>query len=240
MKRKAYVTGADRGLGLALTEALIGHGYKVYAGSYLPDWPELVELSRRYSAEELAIVPLDVTDTASVRQAARRIGEDTDELHVLVNNAGTARDRSGTILEEQVEDDIRNLFETNTLGPLRVTQSVLPLLLKSEAKTLVNISSIAGSVSGVTRINQYGYTMSKAALNMQSKLIHNHLKDSGLKVLVVHPGWMHSHIFGDLERMKNAPLQPADSARAIVKLIQTRTVIDETLYVDYEGSKLDW
>ncbi len=88
----------------------------------------------------------------------------TDYLHVLINNAGIARDRLGTIMDKSYFEDIRAMFETNTSGPLRVTQSVLDLLLRGEPKILVNISSLAESIGSVTRVNQYGYTMSKAAL----------------------------------------------------------------------------
>jgi NAD(P)-dependent dehydrogenase (short-subunit alcohol dehydrogenase family) len=239
MTRKVYVTGADRGLGLGLTEIFLEQGYKVYAGTFLPECEEIKELLRKYG-DHLMVVPLDVTCDESVERAAALIAADTDHLHVLVNNAGTARDKSGTIFEKQYMDDIRMMFEVNTFGPLRVTQSVLSLLLKGEPKTLVNISSLAGSVSSVTRVNQYGYTMSKAALNMQSKLIHNHLKDLGLKVLLLHPGWMRSHIFGDISRMKDAPLEPIESARAIVERIHSSTNHGEEIFIDYQGNNIPW
>lgn len=239
MKLQAYVTGADRGLGLGLVKVLLEHDYKVFAGSYMPDWHELKEVQAKYP-DDLIVLPLDVTDDQSVSQAALTISTHTDHLNLLINNAGSARDRSGTILEPQYYDDIRRLYETNALGPLRVTQSVIHMLLKANDKTLVNISSIAGSVGSVTRIHQYGYTMSKSAINMQSKLIHNHFKEEGLRVFVIHPGWMRTHIFGDIQRMEKAPLEPIDSARSIVELIRTKQVEDDQIYMDYTGMPLPW
>lgn len=82
---------------------------------------------------------------------------------------------------------------------------MLTLLLRGREKVLVNISSVAASISNLTRVNQYGYCMSKVALNIQSKLLHNELKQHGVKVLVLHPGWMPSYIFGDPSKMEGAP-----------------------------------
>ncbi|TDF89190.1 SDR family NAD(P)-dependent oxidoreductase [Paenibacillus piri] len=239
MKPISYVTGADRGLGLGLVQVLLEKGYKVYAGSYLPEQDELRKLSREHP-NDVIVLPLDVSSEESVKQAREVIAAETNVLNLLINNAGIAQDRSGTILEPQYYEDIRALYEINTLGPLRVTQSVIDLLLNADRKMLVNISSVAGSVQELVRIQQYGYTMSKAALNMQSKMIHNHFKDQGLKVLVVHPGWMRSLLFGDIERMKDAPFEPIQSARNIVKLTETETEINEDIYMDHEGNRLPW
>jgi NAD(P)-dependent dehydrogenase (short-subunit alcohol dehydrogenase family) len=239
LKRKAYVTGADRGLGLGFVQTLLEQDYQVYAGSFMPEWNELKKMKDRYP-EDLVILSLDVSEDESVRNAAEIIKRDTDYLNVIINNAGSAHDRSSTLFDEQYFDDIRKLFEINTFGPLRVTQSVLSLLLKGTQKTLINISSLAGSIELLTRKNQIGYTMSKAALNMQSKSIHNNLKEYGVKVLAIHPGWMRSHIFGDIEKMKDAPLEPIDSARVIVDLISTKTEINEDLFMDYQGNPIKW
>jgi len=239
MTQTAYITGTDRGLGLGLTQTLLEQEYRVFAGSYMPEWEELQVLKKKYD-ERLTILSLDVTDDFSVEKAAADIHSTTDHLNLLVNNAGTAIDRSGTILDKQYYDDIRFMMEVNAYGALRVTQSVLELLLKSRPKMLINISSLAGSVGLLVRTNQYGYTMSKAAINIQSKTIHNHFKDQGLKVRVLHPGWMRSHVFGDIERMKEAPLEPIDSARAIVKLIDDDTDVGDEIFVDYTGKAMPW
>lgn len=240
MKGKAYITGADRGLGLGLVTTLLEQKYKVYAGSYMPEWHELKEVADQYK-EDLVIIPLDVSNDESVNKAAEKIKQDTKYLNIIINNAGSARDRSGTIFEKQYYEDIRSLLEINALGPLRVTQSALELLLNGgELKILVNISSIAGSPALLTRVSQFGYTMSKAAVNTQSKLLHNNLKDQGVKVFAIHPGWMRSHLFGDINRMKDAPLEPIDSARAIINLIHTRMEINDDIFMDYQGESLPW
>ena len=239
MEQIAYVTGADRGLGLGFTQTLLEKGYTVFAGSFMPDWEELIKLKQQYG-NKLTIVSLDVSDETSVEKAAEIIHAEAKWLNLLINNAGTARDRSGTILDKQYFDDIRIMMEVNAYGALRVTQSVLDLLMKGTPKMLINISSLAGSIGLLVRTNQYGYTMSKAAINIQSKLIHNHMKDQGLRVRVLHPGWMHSHVFGDIEKMKEAPFEPIDSARAIVKLIDDDRDVGDEIFMDYEGKNMPW
>ncbi len=235
--KKAYVTGAERGLGLGLVNELIQSDYFVYAGCYLDHLNEIDKLADKYSGK-IKIIKLDVTKDESVRQASNIIREDTDQLNLLINNAGSAIDRSGNILEEQYFDDIRMMMEINAYGTLRVTQSVIDLLLKGSPKTLVNISSLAGSVSLLQRTSQYGYTMSKAAVNMQTKMIYNHFADSGLKVHAIHPGWMRTQLFGDIERMKDAPLEPTESAKSIVQLIHDEK--QHEIFLDYTGKQLPW
>ncbi|MFW6368494.1 MAG: SDR family NAD(P)-dependent oxidoreductase, partial [Spirochaetota bacterium] len=190
--------------------------------------------------EQLHILSLDVTNEQSVLRAARMIGETSDSLNLLVNNAGDARERSQTISDPMYFDDMLRLYDINALGALRVCHSVMSLLLNAATKTLVNVSSLAASIGTVTRTNQYGYTMSKAALNMQSKLIHNHHKQSGLRVLAVHPGWMRTNIFGDISRMKDAPFEPIQAAENIVKLVESPPNADDAIFCDAQGHPMSW
>jgi NAD(P)-dependent dehydrogenase (short-subunit alcohol dehydrogenase family) len=231
-------------LGFALTLELLGRGYKVYAGSYLPDWPGLRALAEEHGPARLIVLPLDVTSDSSVAGAAAQIEADTGELHLVINNAGIAgeADRSATVLDDMDYAMMRRMFETNALGPLRVTHSVVRLLLKATPRTLVNVSSIAGSVSAATRITQYGYCMSKAALNSQSKLLYNHLKEHGVQVLVVHPGWMPSYIFGDPKEMEGAPVTMAESARGILSMVSSNAdgLAGGLRMKDYSGQRIEW
>jgi len=235
----AYVTGADRGLGLALCAELLRNDYRVFAGSYLDARQELDRLAATHS-EDLLVLPLDVASQRSVDEAAAKVAEATSSLNLLINNAGIAVERSKTLADDLYIEDMRTLMEVNTFGPLRVAKSVLNLLLAATPKTLINISSMAGSVANLTRINQYGYTMSKAALNMQSKLIRNHFGPEGLNVLAVHPGGMPTLILGDPEITKNAPVKPEESARGIVALAGRKWGADEHFFVDYQGSPIPW
>jgi NAD(P)-dependent dehydrogenase (short-subunit alcohol dehydrogenase family) len=237
MKRTAYVTGCDRGLGLALAKVLLGQGYKVFAGSYLTDWPELSELAAQ--EPNLRIVPVDIGSDKSVAKAARIIKEETDSLDILINNAAIFRDRSEDVFGELYFEDMQNLFNTNALGTLRVTHSVIDLLMKGEEKRLVNISSEAGSIADNWRKDTFGYCMSKTAVNMQAAILQNHLQEFGIKVLCFHPGWVRSYMSGKFN--DQATVEAIDSATGIIEQVQKPHEIGtHPTYMDYTGKLLPW
>lgn len=237
MKQTVYITGADRGLGLALSRSFLEHGYHVFAGRYMKDWTELDGLQNEFP-EKLIILPLDVNDQQSVDEAARQIGTQAGQLDILINNAAIYKDRSEDIFGEFHYEDMMKLYETNVFGPLRVSQSVIPLLLKGEGKMLANISSEAGSLADSWRKKEYGYSMSKAALNMQLTILQNQLAEHGIKVLAFHPGYVKTYIMGDFNH--EATIEAAESAAGITKEILKFPAIEEHMYIDYEGNKMNW
>lgn len=236
MEKYAYVTGADRGLGLALTGVMLENGYTVFAGSYM-DWHELPRLKKTHD-KSLRIIPLDVTEPKSVKEAAEEIKKHTDKLDILVNNAGIYKEKTGTIFEELDFDEMVRMYQTNALGPLRVTHSVISLLARGDGKKLVNISSEAGSCSQTWRIKEYGYSMSKAALNKQSVILQNHLKEYGIKVFAVHPGWLRTYMLGRLD--EEAEVEPEDSAQNIYRVIEKNDDLDGPIFMDYRGNTMEW
>jgi NAD(P)-dependent dehydrogenase (short-subunit alcohol dehydrogenase family) len=164
------ITGANKGLGFETARRLIAAGHTVYVGS------RDAERGRR-AAEQLGarMVLIDVTDDASVAGAAKTIEADGG-LDVLVNNAGIeGRTPDGGVIgaAEVTADMMRRLFETNVFGLVRVTHAFLPLLQRSAAPVVVNVSSGLGSMAQVTIPGEpaYGYPgvaypASKAAANM--------------------------------------------------------------------------
>ncbi len=162
------ITGANKGLGFATARLLIEAGHTVYIGSR-------DEQRGRVAAEELGarLVRLDVTDDDSVEAAAETIGE----LDVLVNNAGAQDEMTGgTVVvgaAEVTADVMRSTFDTNVFGLVRVTHAFLPLLERSAAPVVVNVSSGLASLTGMTTEGTPGYAYpgvaypaSKAAVNM--------------------------------------------------------------------------
>ncbi len=113
--------------------------------------------------------------------------------------------------------EMAEVFNVNTLGSLRVTQAMLPLLLQGQTKLIVDISSEAGSIKQCSRDGWFAYCVSKAALNMQARLIHNRLKQEGGQVILVHPGWVQSYMRGKLDA--SADLTPGASAQHIAARI---------------------
>jgi NAD(P)-dependent dehydrogenase (short-subunit alcohol dehydrogenase family) len=225
------VTGANKGLGLCLVEAFLATDARVFAGFRAPA-PALDELAAR-NPGRLTLLALDVTDAAQVRSAADAVREQGPGLDILINNAAILPEAGrGPLASLNVELG-RELFDTNALGPLRVTQAFLPLLRAGKRKLVVNVSSEAGSVGDCSRTEEHLYCMTKAALNMQSAILRNDLGREGFEILAVHPGWMRTEMGGP-----NARIDPRDAADGIVALTRRRRSAAEPFYVDYRGEAL--
>jgi NAD(P)-dependent dehydrogenase (short-subunit alcohol dehydrogenase family) len=237
MKKTVYITGADRGLGLALSKVFLEADFKVFAGRFMNDWSELDELKKKHP-QDLDMIGLDVTNQQSVDAAADYIKEQAGQLDILINNAGILKDRSEDIFGEFDYEDMMKLMDTNTFGPLRVSKSVIPLLLKGESKILANISSEAASLADSWRKKEYGYCMSKTALNMQLTILQNQLKEFGVKVLAFHPGYVQTYIFGEFN--PDATIDAMESATGIVNEILKSPAIEEHMFIDYQGNKINW
>jgi NAD(P)-dependent dehydrogenase (short-subunit alcohol dehydrogenase family) len=240
-RKVAVVTGADRGLGQALTARLLELGYMVFAGQHLPEWPELSELAKRFP-DALRIVPLDVSKLESVQAAARQIGGMTAHIDVLINNAGVNSPTSErTIREPQDYDEMRRLIEINTLGPIRMVEAFLPLMDRGGMKRLCFVSSEAGSINRSARPAWYGYCMSKAALNMAVRNLFNCLRPDGYTFRVYHPGWVRSYIGG--AKNMNAELEPEIAAQPAVGYF-TNTLAggeeDRLVLRDWQGHEWPW
>jgi len=188
-------------------------------------------------AGKLSLVELDVTDLTSIQRAARSVSEQTPALDMLINNAAVYLQKPARPLEELDFSDMhfQKTMDVNAFGPLRVTQQFLPLLEKGERKLIVNISSEAGSLSDCQRPTEYAYCMSKAALNMASRILQNYLKARGFKVLAIHPGWMRTDMGG-----QDADIHPDEAAEGIFQLAMKQWQPEDEIYMDYQGSILPW
>jgi NAD(P)-dependent dehydrogenase (short-subunit alcohol dehydrogenase family) len=240
MKRVACVTGADRGLGLSLVRSMLAKQFSVFAGQYLKDSEDLKALKEQYP-EQLELIPLDISNKDSVKEAARVIASKTGYVDMIINNAGIIRSAdNATVLVELDDEGMAEIYNVNTLGALRVSNALMGLLLQSEDKLIVNISSEAGSIARNKRINMYGYCMSKAALNMQSSLMHNHLKTLGGQVMVFHPGWLQTYMHG--KKDEQAEMTPEKSAEQIIDLVleYKKYMGEEPAYLDMDGSSWPW
>jgi NAD(P)-dependent dehydrogenase (short-subunit alcohol dehydrogenase family) len=237
-KRSALVTGADRGLGLALCKALLERGWRVFAGQYMPDWPELGRLAEEH-AEQLFAIPLDVADTGSVRNAAAQVGNRTDRLDMLINNAGvTSPAMHRTIREPQDYDEAHRLYDVNALGPMRVVEAFLPLMDAGEMKRLCFVSSEAGSIGRCGRDSWYPYCTSKAALNMAVRIMFNHLRPGGYTFRLRHPGWMRTYMSG--QKNLKANLEPEEAARLALAHFLGPQDEDRLVMRDHEGNEWPW
>ncbi|MEU5991676.1 SDR family oxidoreductase [Spirillospora sp. NPDC047418] len=193
--KTALVTGANKGIGLAIARGLAGRGMTVLLGARDPGRGEKAAARLRDDGLDVRAVALDVTDPASAGAAAGRAAAETGRLDVLVNNAGI----SGGPLhlpDEADLDVVRRVFDTNLFGVYRVTNAVLPLLREAPAGRIVNISSGTSSMTAMTDRGHYfwntaasaAYPASKAALNMLTVQYAKRLRDTAIKVNAAAPG----------------------------------------------------
>lgn len=178
----ALVTGANRGIGLALCRQLHARGARVVAAcrATSPDLDALgVEVAEGF----------DVTSEASVASLAGRLAG--RQLDLLINNAGVLTVET---LEDLDFDRMRTQFEINALGPLRVTRALLGLMPRG-AKVIM-VTSRMGSIADNGSGGYYGYRMSKAALNMASVSLALDLRERGVAVGIVHPGMVATAMVG--------------------------------------------
>jgi NAD(P)-dependent dehydrogenase (short-subunit alcohol dehydrogenase family) len=235
MTETVLITGADKGLGFALTTRFLRAGLRVFAGAYSSS-TSFSALLQEFS-ETLTVIPLDVTEMGSIREAVKRVAEQVPALDILINNAGVLIEGEETPLEELDFSDqhLERTMAVNTFGPLRMLQQFLPLLARGRRKLLLNISSEAGSIANCTREKVFAYCMSKSALNMQSKLLQNYLGPRGFKVLAIQPGWMRTDMGGP-----NAEIPPEQSAEGIFALAMKSWSPEDVIYLDYQGNPLPW
>ncbi len=243
--RKIYITGTDHGLGLALVAAFLQRGDQVFAGYYGLDRSGLERLQAQYG-ERLEIVPLDVSKDESAREAAAVIAAKTASLDILINNAAILGKKEGKSYMATVDDsldfeDMLMTYNVNALGPLRVAQSVLALLRAGQGKRIINISSEAGSMNARIRKqhrNRYGYCGSKAALNIQSILLNNHLSAEGIHLTLIEPGWLRTYMAGDTPST-NAPTEPVESAERLAVFLD-RPVPDYLFHDLFQDCQFNW
>lgn len=253
-RKTVVITGADRGLGLALTAEYLKRGDRVFAGKYRKNWKQLDALKKQHP-DRLEIVELDVRSEESVDGAAAVILAGTDSVDILINNAGIWLDyHTGTILDDRMNyDAIMEQINVNALGALRVTHALIHAVLNSFDQLVVNVSSEAASMTDCKKDGQFGYCMSKAALNMASCLILNGIRDRGGSVINLHPGWMQSVIGEPID--PDAPyVEPAApgevkfyttpqiTARGFIRILDEPERFSGRMpgFVNYRGDRLNW
>jgi len=233
MSYNILITGANRGLGLALTEKLLAGGHQLYAINRR-DSDGLLQLQEKYP-ESLHRYYGDVSDEASIRMALEAMAGHVNALDIILNNAAVHLDQARLPLEQVDFSVYLPAFQANAVGPLIVVKYALPLLHHGQKKLIVNFSSEAGSIGSCWRKSEYSYCMTKAALNMASRILQNALKEEGIKVLALHPGWFSSDMGG-----AGAPITPSDAAGEIVKLVLNPPGLDGPIFVDSNGEALEW
>lgn len=218
--KRALVTGASQGIGLALSRELHKRGYDIIAVCRKAT-PELLK-------EKFEVIDkVDVRDDKSIQMLAKKIKE--EKIDILVNNAGVFLDDEFGELDY---DSINEQLLVNSLGPLKVTEALGKNLQRGSK--VVMISSQMGSIT----LNSgwyYGYRMSKAALNVASISLAKDLGKKGVSILIIHPGYVKTR----MTEFKG-PTPPEESAKGIADRIEEHTIKESGEFKSYNGEKMPW
>jgi NAD(P)-dependent dehydrogenase (short-subunit alcohol dehydrogenase family) len=195
IRRVAVVTGANKGIGLEIARQLAREGRTVYLGARDEERGQAAAEKLRAEGLDARALAIDVTDDASVAAAAAHVERDAGRLDVLVNNAGIAIDDAPP---SRVSIDVlRRTYETNVFGVVRATQAFLPLLRRSDAGRIVNLSSGLGSITlnsdpswEFAPVKYLAYNTSKSAVNAVTVQFAHELRDTPIKVNAADPGYV--------------------------------------------------
>jgi len=218
------ITGIGKGIGRALAEKYLAEGHEVI-GTYLSTTPD-------YSHEQLTVFPLDLADPQSISDCVAQITALHKKIDILHNNAGAQFDTEETTV---VISKLRQTLEVNLVGTIDFIERLLPLMNKGGH--IINTSSSAGSLALAGKESHYpghypAYKISKSALNMYTRTLADRLKNEGIIVSSVHPGWVKTDMGGE-----EADVTPEEAANSLFTLAMSRP---ETGKFWFNGEEFPW
>jgi NAD(P)-dependent dehydrogenase (short-subunit alcohol dehydrogenase family) len=221
---KSLVTGANRGIGLALCRLLAGRGDEVIAVC-------------RHSSPDLdalgveVVDGVDIDDPATVRALPGRLADHA--IGLLINNAGVGRWGGDDLLEQKTLDETLLQFRVNSIGPVMVTQALLPLLAPGAKVGIV--TSRMGSIADNTSGGAYGYRMSKAAVNIAGKSLALDLRERGIAVALLHPGYVRTDMTGG-----KGDVDAATAAAGLLQRLEELDLAHSGGFWHANGQTLPW
>jgi NAD(P)-dependent dehydrogenase (short-subunit alcohol dehydrogenase family) len=220
-KKVALITGANRGIGFETARQLGKKGITVLVGARKLGDAEQTAAKLKAEGIDAHGLQLDVTKAADRSAAEKYVAKTFGKLDILVNNAGIASsDGLASRTSDTPDDELLKVFQTNLFSVVALTREFLPLLKKSPAGRIVNLSSILGSLtlhadpkSPIAGFKNFAYNSSKSALNAYTIHLADELKGTSIKVNSAHPGWVKTELGTDA-----APLEIPDGATTSVEL----------------------
>jgi NAD(P)-dependent dehydrogenase (short-subunit alcohol dehydrogenase family) len=232
--RRSLVTGANRGLGLEFVRQLLARGDRVVATCRHPGKATALNALAGEHPGRLHVLPLDVADPRAIAELQRELlllADDGERLDLLVNGAGVLHsgERFGSVSAVNLDDS----FRTNAMGPFLLTQALATRL--ADGARVANITSQLGSIANTTRFGTPSYDISKAAQNMATALLAAALRERGIVVVALHPGWVQTDMGG-----AGATVTPADSVAGLLRVIDGLKQTDSVRFLDWRGQSLPW
>jgi NAD(P)-dependent dehydrogenase (short-subunit alcohol dehydrogenase family) len=227
------VTGSNRGLGLEWVKQYAEEGWRVFATCRHPlEAAELQHLAAQH--KQVAIHRLDVTRPEEINALSVELMK--EPIDVLVNNAGVYLEKYRDVeLEKICYDHWLYTFQVNTLGAVRVTQCFCEHVARSGKKLVAIISTHMASIADIASPGAYYYRSTKAALNAVMEGLALELKQRGIGVLLLHPGWVQTRMGGE-----GTSLMPPESVRGMRSLVDRFTLDSSGCFFRYDGIEMPW
>ena len=230
---RVFISGANRGIGLELVRQCLARGDRVFAGCRKPgEAAELLAMVTE-APDQLSLLAVDVTAETTIDTAVAEVQATAGGLELLFNNAGA--NFGGETLVNLAAEHMVRLFRINAVGPLLLTQRLRGVLKRGNSAKVINVSSEAGSISGLDRFRGYSYYGSKAALNMFARCLAFDKEMAGVVVVALHPGWVQTRMGGP-----RATLPASDSVKAILALAAKLGAADTGKFFNYDGTEIAW
>lgn len=231
--QRILVTGAARGLGFEFVRRFLARGERVFAAVRRPDSnPRWAELAGMHPGR-LTVLALDVAQLDRIAEFAQVLGDHTDALDLLINNAGLLP--SGERFGHVEPKDMEETFRINAAAPFLLTQALAPMLARGHQPKVLNLSTELASIAHRKQFSTPSYSISKAALNMATRLMSFELSGRGIGCVAVHPGWVKTEMGGP-----NAPLVVEDSVRAMIALVEQLQPAQYGGFFGLDGQPLPW
>ena len=230
-KPTVFITGANRGIGLKLSEQFAEDGWQVLACCRNPaDAGELQALSDRGLAIE--VHALDVTNYEQMAALADQLAN--RPIDILLSNAGIYGSK-GVSFGEIDAQEWGQVLEVNTIAPLMLVQAFVEQVAASQQKLVAVISSKVGSIADNTSGGSYIYRSSKTAVNQVVKCLSIDLADRDISVISLHPGWVQTEMGGP-----NAEISTDESVSGLKGILQTAGLAQNGQFIEYDGSSIPW
>jgi len=226
--KTVLITGTNRGIGLELVKQFLSKPYNIIATYRGEAGADLTSLAQ---SEHITLMQVEVTSDQSIKTLVQKL--DNQCIDILINNAGVIGPDNQS-LEKMDIDGWMQAFAVNSISPFVMSQALLPMLEQSNNAKIINISSMMAAL-GRESTGMYAYRSSKAALNKVSQTMAVELREKGIIICPVHPGWVKTDMGG-----QDAQITAFESATGIFKLVENISIKDSGTFLTWEGDIHVW
>ncbi len=225
------ITGANRGIGLELSQQYIANGDSVYACCRNPEAAEELTALANDSDDNLTIHTMDVSSESSIKAIAQELSGVS--IDILINNAGIKGGEHQAFGDANLEEWLF-AFQVNTIGPFRVAEAFHEHLKSGENPKMLTVSSQLGA-STLSMLDNYAYSSSKAAVNKVMQILATEWRQDSISVALIHPGWVQTDMGGP-----EADITPQESVEGIRQVIGIMTLANSGSFFKWDGEIHPW